>query len=132
MPRPGPARGARGRRVRREAGQATAELALLLPLLAVLALGLVQGGLVVRDQVLVVHAARDAVRAVSVGTDHARVRESVERVLPGARVGISGGGSIGAEVTVEVVYRSATTLPVVGALAPDPELRARVTMRAER
>jgi Flp pilus assembly protein TadG len=42
------------------------EFALVLPLLAALLLALVQTGLVVRDQVLVVHAAREAVRELAV------------------------------------------------------------------
>ena len=52
-----------------DGGQAAVELALVLPLLAVLVLGLVQTGLIVRDQVLVVHAAREAARAVAVRED---------------------------------------------------------------
>lgn len=54
----------RGRRD--QGGQAAVELALVLPVLAVLLLAVVQTGLVVRDQVLVVHAAREAARAVAV------------------------------------------------------------------
>ena len=54
------------RRCQREGGQATVEVALLLPLLALLLLAVVQVGLVVRDQVLVTHAAREAARAAAV------------------------------------------------------------------
>ena len=51
---------------RDDGGQATVEFALVLPLLAVLLLAVVQVGLVVRDQVLLTHAAREAARAVAV------------------------------------------------------------------
>jgi Flp pilus assembly protein TadG len=43
---------------RGEDGQATVELALVLPLVAVLLLALVQAAVVARDQILVAHAAR--------------------------------------------------------------------------
>lgn len=51
---------------RDDGGQATVEFALALPLLAVLLLAVVQVGLVVRDQVVLVHAAREAARAVAI------------------------------------------------------------------
>jgi Flp pilus assembly protein TadG len=44
-------------------GQATVELALVLPLVAMLTLAIVQVALVARDQNLVTHAAREAARA---------------------------------------------------------------------
>ena len=46
-------------------GQAVVELALAVPLVCVLALGVAQVGLVVRDQLLVHHAAREAARAAA-------------------------------------------------------------------
>jgi len=121
-PRPGPA----------EAGQATAELALLLPVVVALALGLFQAALVVRDELLVSHVARDAARLVSVGTDPAEVRERVDRSLPGARVSIERGRDVGDPVAVAISFESRTTLPVIGPLFPDVVLDARVEMRAER
>ncbi|HWI04001.1 MAG TPA: TadE/TadG family type IV pilus assembly protein [Acidimicrobiales bacterium] len=50
------------RRGRADEGQASVELALVLPLVMMLLLAVVQLGLLVRDQILVVHAAREAVR----------------------------------------------------------------------
>ena len=52
--------------VGRDRGQSTVEVALLLPFVALLLLAVVQVGLVARDQVLVVHAAREAARAAAV------------------------------------------------------------------
>ena len=48
---------------RDERGQATTELALVLPLIAVLLLLLAQVGLVLRDQLVLTHVAREAARA---------------------------------------------------------------------
>lgn len=56
----------RPRRGGQDTGQAAVELALVLPLLAAALAGLVQIGLIARDQVLLVHAVREAARQVSV------------------------------------------------------------------
>lgn len=116
----------------REAGQATAEFALVLPLFVVLGLTLVQAGLVVRDQLAVVHAAREAARAASVDPDPAAPGAAAEAVLPGAVVRAGTRPPAGSPITVEVVYRSPTAVPVVGPLLPDPRLSARAVMRVER
>ena len=55
-----------------EGGQATVEFAFLLPLVVFAALAVIQIGLVVRDQMGVVHAAREAARAASVDADTSR------------------------------------------------------------
>ena len=52
-----------------DGGQATVEFAFLLPLVVLAALAVIQIGLVVRDQMGVVHAAREAARAASVDPD---------------------------------------------------------------
>ena len=56
---------------RGDEGQAAVELALVLPLVVALLLAVVQVGLIVRDQVLVVHAAREAAREAAVDPDPA-------------------------------------------------------------
>jgi Flp pilus assembly protein TadG len=119
-----------------ERGQAAVEVALVLPLLVSLALVLVQVGLVVRDQVLLVHAAREAAREAAVSpttTDIGRaargataLRETRLTVRVGDR------GPPGGTVTVEVRYRSPTDVPLVGALIGDVRLTSRATMRVER
>ena len=55
-----------------ERGQATVEFALLLPVLVLALLAVLQVAFVVRDQVAVVHAAREAARAASVDPDPGR------------------------------------------------------------
>jgi hypothetical protein len=120
---------------RGERGQSAVELALVLPLLAALALGLVQVGLVVRDQLLVLHAARDAAREAAVTDDRARV-ETAARGATGLdagrlRVDIGPRGRPGSPVTVTVGYRAPTDVPVVGRLVGDVGLVARASMRVE-
>lgn len=114
-----------------ERGQATVEFALLLPLVLAVLLGIVQAGLVVRDQVAVVHAAREAARAAAVDPDPRRAVAAARRVLAGARVEVHDRGPVGEPVRVTVAYRSPTDLPLVGPFVPDPVLRAEAVMRVE-
>jgi hypothetical protein len=108
------------------------EFAFVLPLLVLGLMAIVQTGLVVRDQLGVVHAAREAARAASVDADPARAVRAARRTLPGADVHVGERPGIGGEITVDVSYTSVTDLPLVGALFPDPELHASATMRVER
>jgi Flp pilus assembly protein TadG len=124
-----------GRR-REGEGQAAVELALALPLVAFLLLGIVQLGFVVRDQVLVVHAAREAARqaAVDAAPDAARKAASASSGLASSRldVQVSGRSGPGSRVRVLVRYRAPTDVPLVGPLMGDMSLQADATMRVER
>ena len=113
----------------RDGGQATVEFALVLPVLVLAAVAIIQVGLVVRDYVAVVHAAREAARAASVDADPVG---AARRVLGGARVHVGPRPSVGEQIQVEVEYRSVTDLPLVGPLFPDPLLRHSAVMRVER
>jgi len=117
---------------RAEAGQTTAELALTFPVVLLLALVLVQAALVLRDQLALTNAAREAARAAAVDPDPARAERAAATVLPGAKVEVGPRPPVGELVTVRVSYRSATTLPLVGPLLPDPQLLGRAAMRVER
>jgi hypothetical protein len=108
------------------------ELALAMPFIAVLGLLLIQGALLGRDQLIVIHAAREAARAASVDPDPAAPREAARLVLPGATVETGVRPPPGRPVAVTVAYRSRTDLPLVGPLLPDPMLSARAVMRVER
>ncbi len=103
-----------------------------MPLVVFAALIVLQVAFVVRDQVAVVHAAREAARAASVDPDPGRAVRAAHRTLRGADVHVGDRPAVGEPITVEVTYRSATNLPLVGALFPDPMLRGRVSMRVER
>ena len=118
--------------VGRERGQATVEFALVLPLIVLAALAVIQVGLVVRDQMGVVHAAREAARAASVDRDGSAPVRAAHRTLPGAAVDVGARPRVGGEITVTVTYHAVTDLPIVGALFPDPDLHASASMRVER
>lgn len=116
-----------------EYGQATVELALIMPVLLLLVLSIVQVAVVARDQVLVVHAARagaraaavEPVRAVAVDATMASAPLDATRIRVELEVR-------GPWVTVTVVYRSATAVPLVGGLIDDVEVRATATFRLEQ
>ena len=118
------------------AGQSTAELAILLPVLMILTLTVVQVGLVARDVVVVHHAAREAARAAAIEPDVEEAVTGAERASPAldpSRLAVSlrGGRSTGDLLTVEVDYRAATDVPVVGSLIGDIGLSAEAVVRVE-
>ncbi|MDQ6927833.1 MAG: pilus assembly protein [Actinomycetota bacterium] len=124
------------RRGKGDEGQSAVELALVLPLVVVLLLAVVQVGLVVRDQVLVVHAAREAARQAAVdpspdGPKRAAIAGSdleAERL----EVVVSGRGGAGSRVQVHVRYRAPSRVPLVGPVLGDVTLEAEATMRVEQ
>lgn len=104
----------------------------MLPLVVFAALAIIQVGLLVRDHLAVVHAAREAAREASVEPDPARIAAVAHRTLPDADVDVSSRPGVGEPISVEVRYRARTDVPLVGALFPDPVLRSRAVMRVER
>lgn len=121
----------------RDEGQAATELALVLPLLVLLLLAVVQVALVARDQVLVVHAAREAVREAAVDPRPAAVRRaahsSASETLKKNRLTTETShiGGVSDMVTVRVTYRAPTDVALVGPLLPDVVVRAKAAMRVE-
>lgn len=118
-----------------EHGQSTVELALVLPVVALLAMGLVQVGLVVHARIMTVHAAREAARVVAVTNDAGAARGAALAAADldpsRAVVAVSGDASPGGDVTVTVTYTAATDVPLVGALVDDVVMSESITMRAE-
>jgi Flp pilus assembly protein TadG len=117
-------------------GQAAVELALVLPLVFVLLLALVQLGLLVRDAVLVVHAAREAAREAAVDADPDAPRRAAVAGsgLDGRRldVAVAGRAGPGSRVQVALRYRAPASVPLVGPLLGDVTLHARAAMRVEK
>jgi len=121
---------------REDSGQSTVEFALVLPVVILFLMLIVQCGLVLRDRVLVTHAAREGARAAAVAeTDReAAAQRAVERAgelnpdQTSETVEILDNGRA---VRVQVTYRSRTDLPLIGALIPDIDLTEAVTMRLE-
>jgi Flp pilus assembly protein TadG len=95
------------------------EFALVLPLLLVLALGLIQVGLLARDRLLVEAAARAGARAAAIQDDPAEVDAAVRAAAPvldpaTTVVTVTRDGSRGSPVTVQVAYDDAVRVPLVG------------------
>jgi hypothetical protein len=96
---------------------------------------LLQATLVLRDQVALAHAAREAARAAAVTGDPAEIRRAAVDgsgldpelllVTSGAR------GGPGSRVRVDVSYDAPTDVPVVGALVGSVRTTRTVTIRVE-
>lgn len=123
-------------RARKDEGQVVVELALALPLVALLALLLLQVALIVRDQVLVTSAAREGARQMAVSPEEGEARAAVldGTALDDDRLTVTVGprGAAGSRVRVEIRYRSPTEIPLVGAMMGDVDLTAAATMRVEK
>lgn len=121
------------RRARGHEGQSTVEFALVLPFVALLAALIVQVGLVLRAQVLIVHAAREGARAASVtrGVRIDAARLAVDRssdASHGLDVEVSEDTS---DVTVVVRRTMRVWLPFLGDLLPGFTLESQASMRIE-
>lgn len=122
------------RRGGKDEGQATVETALVLPVLVVFALLIAQVGLVVRAQITVIHAAREAARVVAVDPTADATNAALRSgTLDPARTTVTVSGALdpGSLVTVEVSYIVSSTLPVVGGLVGDVAVSGEATMLVE-
>ena len=118
---------------RPDGGQAAVELALVLPLVFVVLLGVVQVLLVGRDQIAVIHAAREGARAAAVAADPVGEGTAAATAAAGLAVDrvsvtVAGGSD---QVTVTVHYAVPTDVPLVGALVGDVTVTGTATMRSE-
>jgi Flp pilus assembly protein TadG len=112
-------------------GQATVELALGLPLVMLVLLAVVQAGLVVRDQLAVVAAARAGARAGAVAADTtaAATRAATDAVaVRPLDVTVASTDEV---IEVEVRYVSHTDVALIGELVPDVVVRATAAMALE-
>lgn len=121
-----------GRRPHVQEGQAAVELALVLPLLLALLVVLAHVGLVVRDRVLVVHAAREAARAASVDPQREVAQEAARRTkgLDPRRLDVTTRRQ-GATMTVVVSYKAVTNVRFLGRKFPEIRLKEQVTAYVE-
>jgi Flp pilus assembly protein TadG len=111
------------------------ELALLLPVVAILLAAVLQVAVLARDAVQVTHAAREGARAAAVDADPGAARRAVldasgldpERL----EVRVTGRGEPGSRVRVEVTYRLEAWLPLLGRVLTDRTFAAHATMRVE-
>jgi hypothetical protein len=116
-----------------ERGQSTVEFALVLPLVVLLLLVLLQAGLLLRDQLLVSSAAREAAREAVVSPDRGRIERAAGRAAPGLKLGVEvdRGPRRGDPVTVRVTG-APTAIPLVGGVVKGVSLEASATMRVEQ
>ena len=118
-----------------ERGQATVELALLLPVLAMALAAVAQLTVLARDDLLVVHAAREAARAAAVepGPDAVRRAALAATGLDPGRLEVSVGPErrTGDRLEVAVGYRAPTDVLLIGPLVGDVSLRSSLTVRVE-
>jgi hypothetical protein len=109
----------------------------VLPILLIVALGVVQIGLILRDQLVLVEAARAGAREASVTEAAAEVQAAVDRAASTFDAGelstdIERSGGQGSPVTVSLAYHDAPGVPFVGWLFPGVvDLHADATMRQE-
>ncbi len=107
-----------------ERGTAAVEFALVLPLVLVVALALVQTGLLVRDRLLLEGAARAGARAAAVQEDAAAIRSAALAAAPSleesaVELAVTRAGVRGEPVTVSVRYLASVRVPFVDWLFGD-------------
>lgn len=113
------------------------EFALVLPLVLVVALALVQVGLLARDRLLVEAAARAGARAAAVQADESAIRAAALAAAPSLDpaltiVTVSRAGTQGDPVTVAIGYDEPIRVPFVAWLfASGVRLQAEATDRQE-
>jgi Flp pilus assembly protein TadG len=116
---------------RGDRGQATVELALCLPMLCLLLLGVVQVAVVVRDQLAVQLAARESARAAAVAVNAAAAGGAAANGAVSLRPLDVSIGSGATTVTATVRYVEHTDVPLIGMLLPDLTVSASATMQLE-
>lgn len=117
---------------RRDRGQATVELALCLPFVCLLLCAVVQVAVIARDRVAVQHAAREGARAAAVSAEPTEAaRRAVARATSLQPLVIAVSETDGL-VTVKVTFVDDTAVPLIGALLPDVQVTAEVTMAVEQ
>jgi TadE-like protein len=112
-------------------GQAAVELALCLPLLFMFLLGIVQLVVIVRDQLAVELAAREAARAAAVAAPLALSAEEAANRAVALRPLTVATRPSSDTVTVTVSHVTRTDVPLIGALIPDITTTAEATMALE-
>jgi Flp pilus assembly protein TadG len=117
----------RSLRVRSEAGQATVEFALVLPLVAIVGWATLELGLVMRDNVLCAHAAREAARALAVGEDPVAAAQS--RSGFGTELLVTVDRATG---TATVELPLAPRLPLLSSVVGSASIRQQAVMRIEQ
>ncbi|BAF59628.1 flp pilus assembly protein TadG [Pelotomaculum thermopropionicum SI] len=129
-----------GKLVREKRGQALVELALVLPLLLLLLMGIMESGRIFHSYLLITNASREGARAGVTGAGDAEIQEKVKDAaepihLSDSQITITPAQSYrtrGAPLTVQVNCTVDLITPVLDAVFPDPfPLTSSTTMRVE-
>lgn len=121
---------------RRERAQSTVELALVLPLVVVVSLGVVAVGLIMRDRIALTHATREAARAAVIDPTLGAVRSAADRSggLDPSRLAVSvnsAGAGDRRTATVILGYRPSDRVPIVGWLISRVRMNEQLTVGVE-
>ncbi len=116
--------------MKHDRGQATVELALTLPFLCMLVLGVVQVAVLGRDRLAVQLAAREAARAAAVSADAraAATSGTAAVALRGVEIELHDDGE---SVRALARYTDPTDVPLIGMFLPDITVQAEVVMAVE-
>jgi len=120
-------------------GQALVELALILPILIVILMGVMEFGRIFHSYLIITSASREGARAGVVGLNDTGIRTKVKDVatslsLTDSQITITPAysRSRGVPLTVKVDYSVSLVTPMLGVAVPNPfPLSASTTMRVE-
>ncbi|WP_129689929.1 TadE/TadG family type IV pilus assembly protein [Gottfriedia acidiceleris] len=123
--------------MRSEKGQSLVEFALILPLLAMLLLGMLDFGRIFHAYLALDHAGREAARAASIGKDDATIKsvavnDASSIKLTTDKISISPSTrSSGSNVTITISYPVDFLTPVIGQIVGKLDLKSTTVMRVE-
>ena len=118
------------RRDRNDAGQATVEVALALPVVLIIVLGIVQVGVAIRNELAVELAAREGARAAVVSSDPSGAAGRAARRSVGLPIDVST-QTTSHDVVVTITYTDPTDVPIIGHFLGPSTHRATATMATE-
>lgn len=115
---------------RHDQGQAAVEFAAVLPVVVVMAIGLVVVGVAVRNELAVHHAAREGARAASVSATPSAAASGAAGGATSLPVEVTTSHN-GTSVSVTVTYTDPVDVAIIGALLGPITHTATVTMALE-
>lgn len=126
--------------INNEKGQSVVELAILLPILLLILMGIFEFGRVMNAQLIITQVSREGARSASVGGSDTEIIQTINESISSLdsskltiKITPSQGSRVrGTTVVVETIYRMDIVIPIIENIIPDPmNLRAQTTMRVE-
>ena len=126
--------------IKNKRGQSVVELAILLPVLLLLLMGIFEFGRIMNAQLVISHASREGVRVASVGGNDEEIIGRVNVALGNLDLSkasisispISTNRTRGSSVTVKISYDIDVLVPIIEEIIPDPyRLNSETSMRIE-